>query len=151
MSVLVFLRQLLGLPSKEEITYAKPERLTDVMALIQVLALDKYTHRTEKKLREEMQQDVPNSGSSWTEVARQHPEFFRVNPKSGHPVSLVSRHVMEKEPNSDRRPSLDGRFVESLLASAIDIHDRQVRRSEKWTILIPVWVALVTGAIALIK
>ncbi len=139
------------MPSNAETTYAKPERLTDVMALIQVLALDEYTHRTEKNLREELQQDIPNSAATWTEVAEQHPEFFRVNPKSGHPISLVSRHVMTKDPASKRRPTLDGQFVESLLSAAVDIHDRQVRRSEKWTVLIPIWVALIAGLIALVK
>ena len=81
------LRKLLGVPSQDESLSAKPERLTDVMALIQVLSLDEYAHRSEEHLKQEMQQDIPCSAESWTQLAKQHSEFFRVNPKAQFSIS----------------------------------------------------------------
>jgi hypothetical protein len=38
--------------------------------------------------------------------------------------------------------------MRSLLQAAIDIHDRQVRRCERWTYLVPIWVALIAGVVS---
>jgi hypothetical protein len=46
-----------------------------------------------------------------------------------------------------RREPLTADFVGDLLRSAVEIHDRQVRRSERWTYLVPIWVALIAGAV----
>lgn len=128
--------------------YAQPERLADVMALIQVLALDPRTHRTEKGLTDELQ-GPPRSGDTWTFVAQAHPEFFRVNPSADHGVSLIARHVRPKMQDGRREP-LTADFVGNLLRSAVEIHDRQVRRSERWTYLVPIWVAVITGVFGLL-
>jgi len=61
----------------KQVDYHNPERLADVMALIQVLALGPGTRRTEKGLRHDLQRP-PRSTSTWTEFAEEHPEFFRV-------------------------------------------------------------------------
>jgi len=45
----------LGRPRQQERVYAEPKRLADVMALIQVLALDEHTHRSEEDLKDELQ------------------------------------------------------------------------------------------------
>ena len=51
--------------SKEnKLPYTNPNRLADVMALIQILALHKCGHRTDKELTDEMQ-GPPHSGSTW--------------------------------------------------------------------------------------
>jgi hypothetical protein len=86
--------------------YLNPNRLADVLALIQVLALDEHVHRSEDGLQSELQ-GQPKSGRSWTEIARSHPEFFRVRPQGDH------------------------------------------KRSERWTYLVPIWVALITGLFVL--
>ena len=86
------MRNPFGLPSESERQYATPERLSDVMALIQVLALDKDAHRSESGLKGELQV-LPRSAPTWTEVAQGHPEFFRVQTGRDHPISLVLRHV----------------------------------------------------------
>ena len=44
-----------GFPSAVEHKYANPERLADVMALIQVLAMDTHAHRSECGLQDELQ------------------------------------------------------------------------------------------------
>ena len=134
--------------SRREQEYLHPHRLADVLALIQVLALDDATHRSEEGLRSELEAG-PRSGKSWTEMAKEHPEFFRVKPSGDHRVSLISRHVRKREADTQNHPALDGAHVDSLLAAAIELHDRQVRRSERWTYLIPIWVALIVGVLGL--
>jgi hypothetical protein len=147
------IKKLFGIPSQSERVYAQPERLADVMALIQVLALGKTTHLTEEELLEEGLKTPPRSGEKhWRSVARAHPEFFRVNPDPNkeNAVSLIARHAKQKKPGEGGREPLTPDFVDSLLRSAVDIHDRQVRRSERWTYLVPIWVALLTGIFGLI-
>jgi hypothetical protein len=74
-----------------------------------------------------------------------HPEFFRVAaPGREHAVSLVARHVTPRAENGEREP-MASEFVGQLLKTAIDLHDRQVRRDERWTYLVPIWVALIVG------
>jgi hypothetical protein len=37
------------------------------------------------------------------------------------------------------------------LNTAIELHDRQIRRSQRWTVLIPIWVAVIGAIVAVIK
>ena len=141
------MRKFCGIPSESERQYATPERLSDVMALIQVLALDEHAHRSECGLKRELQL-LPRSAKTWTKVAQGHPEFFRVQTGRDHAISLVARHVLPRQPEGGAA-HISAEFVDSLLRAAIDIHDRQVRRCERWTYLIPIWVALI-GAVAVL-
>lgn len=123
-------------------SYLAPGRLQDVMALIQVLGLDEHAHRSEDGLQSELQ-GIPRSGATWAEVAQAHPEFFRVRPEGEHRVSLVSRHVTPKNEKDVRQ--LPPEFIGKLLQAAIDLHDRQVRRDERWAYWVPILVALERG------
>ena len=76
--------------------YLKDGRLGDVLALIQVLALDKSALRSEAGLQEELQ-GKPSSATEWRAVANEHPEFFRVRQHGDNQVSLTSRFVLPKE------------------------------------------------------
>ncbi len=140
-----------GIPSQREREYARPERLADVMALIQVLTLAEHSHRSEKGIRTELQ-GPPRSVDSWEALARDHPEFFRVLESGTYTVALLARHVDVPETEGRPRPRapLPADFVGNLLNSAVDIHDRQVRRSERWTYLVPIWVALILGILGLL-
>lgn len=123
--------------------YAENGRLADVMALIQVLALCKHAHRSEKGLDEELQ-GAPNSSRSWLEIAEQHPEFFRVNSSGTHRISLVARHAQPRD-NEDKRNPLSADFVGKLLQAAIDLHDREMERKNHWRAYIPIIVAITAG------
>lgn len=123
-------------------------RLEDVLALIQVLALDKDSHRSEDGLRSELP-ERPNSSESWLQLAKEHQEFFRVVEGKKHPISLVTRHVSEEA--GEKRPPLSPENTQALLNSAIELHDRQIRRSQRWTVLIPIWVAVIGSAAAVLK
>ena len=80
-------------------------------------------------------------------MAQAHPEFFRVRPEGEHRVSLVSRHVTPKNEKDVRR--LPPEFIGKLLQAAIDLHDRQVRRDERWAYWVPILVALLAGLFSL--
>ena len=134
------IRTMLGLPTEAESKRARPERLADIMALIQVLAMDKHAHRSESGLLEELQRR-PESTDTWTTLAREHPEFFRVECGRGHPLSLVARHVTPRD--RSRAATIPPDFVAGLLNAAIDIHDRRNGRCQRWIYLIPIWVALI--------
>lgn len=127
-------------------SYTEPGRLQDVLALIQVLGLDESSHRSEDGLRSELQ-GIPRSAPSWAELAQAHPEFFRVRPEGEHRISLVSRHVTPKNENDVRE--LSPEFIGKLLQAAIDLHDRQIRRDERWAYWIPILVALIAGLFSL--
>jgi hypothetical protein len=121
--------------------YTKTGRLSDVLALIQVLALDPDTSRSEDGIGKELQ-GPPSSASSWYVLAKEHREFFRVA-EHEHGLSLVARYVLPK--TGDKRPSLAPDFVGALLQTAITIHDRQREAKEWWKSLIPLWSALIGG------
>jgi hypothetical protein len=125
--------------------YTKPGRLEDVLALIQVLALDEDAHRSATGIDDELQ-STSGSSDSWMGVAKEHPEFFRVRPEGKHVLSLVARHVLPKNEKGQRE--MPPGLTQSLLAVAIDLHDRQVEAAERWKIWIPVASALAAAAIA---
>ncbi len=126
--------------------YLKDGRLEDVLALIQVLALDEYAHRSEDGLKTELQ-SKPKSATSWSELAKDHLEFFRVLQGGKNAISVVLRHVSKEAGN--KKPPLNPEQAQALLNTAIELHDRQIRRSQKWTVLIPIWVAAI-GAIVVL-
>ena len=126
--------------------YTKPGRLADVLALIQVLALDFYPKRTEPGMQESLQ-GPPTSASSWFALAGEHREMFRVDPTSEAGLSLVARFVMPRGEDGQRR-NLEPEFVSALLQTAITMHDRQAQAKEWWKSLIPLWSALVGAIVA---
>ena len=125
--------------------YVVNGRLEDVLALIQVLALDTDSHRSEAGLKSELP-ERPNSSNSWLQMAKEHQEFFRVVEGKQRPISLVTRHVSEE--TGEKRPPLSPEYTHALLNTAIELHDRQIRRSQRWAVLIPIWVALIGAVIA---
>jgi hypothetical protein len=139
-----------GVWRRRRAKYAIPERLADVLALMQVLALDKHTHRSEQGLTSELQ-GRPLSGSQWTSIAEQHREFFRVRePEPGedlikaHRISLVARHVLPENAVGGR--DLPVEFVGKLLDAAINLHDRELNRRERAKHVVPIVVAIIVAA-----
>lgn len=123
--------------------YTKPGRLADVLALIQVLALDESTKRTEDGVTRELQ-GPPTSAASWFSLAQEHREMFRVNSDETAGISLVARYVLPHG-EGERRPQLSPDFVSALLQTAITIHDRQIDAAEQWKSFMPLWAALIGG------
>ena len=67
----------------------------------------------------------------------------------GNTTSLLARRAHPRNEVEGRDP-LPADLVGSLLRSAVDIHNRQVRRSERWTYLLPIWLAILEGGFGLI-
>lgn len=125
-------------------------RLPDVLALIQVLALSPKTRRSEDGLNTELQ-GKPTSADSWIEIGSQHREFFRVKPtgpKRAH-VSLIARNAqetVEREDGDEIRPLLPPDTTAKLMQLAIDLHAKEVQRSEAWkTVIIPITIAVLAA------
>lgn len=130
----------------EKSEYLLPGRIGDVLALLQVLAMDEHAHRSENGLASELQ-GPPRSAKSWPEIAKRHPEFFRVKPDGEHRVSLIARHVTPRD-ESGRRP-LPADYTSKLLQLAVELHDRELRRSQRWHVWVHLIVALTAGAFTL--
>src|SRR5882757_6530777 len=89
----------------KNLPYVNAERLADVMALIQILALHGYRHRTEDGISDDAPGPQPRSAREWREIARQHPEFFRVDDTKKFGVSLIARHVLPKDDGKRELPA----------------------------------------------
>jgi len=120
--------------------YTKDGRLADVLALIQILALDFHPKRSESGLQQSLK-GTPASASTWCDLAAEHREIFRLDPEGEHGLSLVARFAMRSDADG-KRPNLEPEFVSALLETAITMHDRQVQAREWWKSLIPLWSAL---------
>ncbi len=132
---------------KENKTYLIKGRLADVLALIQVLGLDRRGHRGEQGLQEELY-GKPKSSTSWSKVAKEHPEFFRVDDSKEHGISLIARHVTEPNENGIRELSLD--LIKKLIEIAIELHDRQKELADKWKTWLPIIAVIIAGLINVI-
>lgn len=126
--------------------YLLPGRLADVLALVQVLAMDEHAHRSEEGLAKELQ-GAPRSARTWPEVAQAHPEFFRVGTGGEHRISLIARHVTPKDESGRRQFPAD--YTSKLLQLAVELHDREVRRSQSWHVWLPILGVLVGGVLTL--
>lgn len=137
----------IGFLVREAAPLLKTGRLQDVLALIQVLALDKHAHRSASGLLSELQ-GPPRSADTWAEVAESHPEFFRIERDRAHGVSLVARHVLTENEGEVREFPVE--FAGKLLGLAVELHDRQLRRAKAWEVFVPVLVALIAAAVGIL-
>src|SRR5215469_10038258 len=93
--------------------YTKQNRLAEVLALIQVLALDPHTRREESGIRRELK-GAPTSAKTWFDLASEHREFFRLDKEEGAGLSLISRYVVIDDENAER-PTLSPELSKLLL------------------------------------
>jgi hypothetical protein len=138
--------------SEATTSYVTGGRLADVMALIQILAFDPSARRSSDGLDKQLARG-PLSASTWTELATLHPEFFRVlegEPGQRESISLVARFVLEAVPNAageTKTPPLGAEVTSTLMNLAVQLHDREVQRRDRWkTVLVPVIVAILAAA-----
>lgn len=137
-------------------SYRNPGRLADVLALIQTLGLHPYqTHRNESQLVRELCRSPKSACASWTELARLHPEFFRVSLPDAkrpdmsnddddyvdddpdYPVSLIARHQgmrTLKVGSSEllKIPRIEADVLKALVELAGSMHDQEETRNTKW-------------------
>ncbi len=107
--------------------------------------MDKHGHRGEEGLKKELI-GSPKSSESWTKLANDHSEFFRVDTDADHGVSLVSRHVTERNERGER-DILSPDFTKKLIETAIELYGIQKEHVERWKVWVPVIVVIVASAI----
>jgi hypothetical protein len=120
--------------------YTKPNRLGDVLWLIQILALHNTAQRTVDTLQNMKE---PSSAKSWDEIGDEHPEFFHVSRGTGTEISLIARRYQEGT------PQLSPEHTARLIETAIKLFDSQLNLSRWWIYLMPV-VGAFAGAMAAI-
>ena len=128
-------------------SYTKPGRLADVLALIQVLAFDPDTHRSESGIINKELGPPSSSDDGWITLAKEHRELFRVSDEATHALSLVARHVQPSDPTK-KRPPLSPEFTQVLIETALELHDRQVEAADRWRYFMP---AAITGVLVLLS
>lgn len=138
-------------------SYLTDGRLADVMTLIQILAFDPSARRSSEGLKKQLSRS-PLSATTWADLAHLHPEFFRVlEGKEGQreSVSLVARFVLPDEPSPKdgelKTPPLSPDVANALMNLAVQLHDREIQRQDRWkTVVVPVVVAVIAAATSIV-
>ena len=139
-----------------------PKRLSDVIALLQIMGSYPYANRKVEKWEKTIGRS-PVSGTDWTEVLNAHPEFFRVkdglaillwrraydrtfNPIDGKTYSSEELEKMETLPEEEQialtRQTLTSDQVATLIDSAIKIHAAAIAFNTENRWRIPVLVGI---------
>lgn len=137
--------------------YLTAGRLADVLTLIQVLAYDESAKRTNEGLVTQLQRK-PITSDTWVKLGNQHAEFFRVfqhedaNDKK-ESVTLLARFVLKPlvRPDGERvTPPLSAEVTGHLMDLAIQLHDREIQKRDRWkTVLAPMLAAFIAAAAAI--
>lgn len=123
--------------------YTHQHRLSDVIALISVLATDEYTFRSVEKLETALR-SKPKSVAEWAAIAEDHPEFFRFNGKRTSIALLIRSYFVEDE-NKQREP-LKVAETQKLIDVAITLHDKELARGQRFGYWFPLIVAFISLA-----
>jgi hypothetical protein len=125
--------------------YLKPNRLMDIVGILQFMS----NYRKYKLLPDEWETKAdyqPKSAISWKELFSDHPEFFRVN--SNGEVSLIWRKALPHDDES--RQPLTQDQVSTLINAALEFHAKAVEQKRDMRWWIPVAVAFLAFAGALL-
>lgn len=147
-----------------------PQRLSEVIAAIQVLGTYKYYKRNFVDWAKAISGDK-DKGEFWKNIFLDHPEFFRIN-GSEKAVSLVWRRTYQKryyvdiektvtkeecdrlkaEGKGDRisRTPLSNQDIQMLINTAISLHSRALegKKDKRWWInLLTAFLGAILGAV----
>ena len=127
--------------------YLKPNRLSDVIRLISVLGIDNdYSFRKNDGLDKTLN-GKPLSGGEWFEIAKEHPEFFKLNTDT-NTIILLLRFLKRNLVNEEYEyPRLSVEETQKLIDQAITLNDKQMARI---SILIPILISIVALLVNLI-
>lgn len=141
-----------------------PNRLADVIAAIQVMSVYKFYKLNFSAWAYRIQANK-NNGDYWKNIFEEHPEFFRLNAKTGS-ASLVWRRNYQKLYNVDdevkislkkynllsedqqlriTRSPLTNSDISTLVNIAIDLHSSEInhKQDSRW------WMSLVFGLVGI--
>ena len=123
--------------------YLRPNRLEDVIFLIQYLGMGE--HYAMEKAGGPPEEVGPRSASDgqWVSIAREHPEFFRVT--DAESVTLAQRYYRRN--GQGKPPPLQVGEVQQLIQNAISLQERQAKRSEVWK----TWATFIAAVVAAVS
>ena len=148
---------------------AHPDRLADVVAAIQAMGSYRFSSRQEIKWKEILK--APRSASSWVEIFRQHPEFFRASSSSSGLHQLVLRRAQDRVfdtetgaiitiqqffalPVPDRekisRKPLTAEQIISLIDVAVKLQNQAISRRQELRWWVPTLVGLASLVIGVV-
>lgn len=106
--------------------YLIQNRLEDVIALIQILAMDpEHAYRTSNGLNKSIGEPGSVADKDWLTVAKNHGEFFRTTKKKDEETIIVVLLARYSENPKSPAP-LDMSETKSLIDAAIEIHKNQL-------------------------
>lgn len=123
---------------------AHPDRLSDVIAAIQVMSTYKFANRTVDKWENSIGR-APKSSAAWLTIFEDHPEFFRV--ADGY-ISLVWRRAYERVYDTILGRDLSTQEIQVLDDESRNKLSRAPLTAEQTTALIEVAIKLQNQAIA---
>lgn len=123
---------------------AHADRLTDVVAMLQIMGTYKFASREVDNWSESIGRG-PLSAKSWREVFEQHPEFFRIRDDF---ISLVWRRASERLYDTATGKEITRAEAEGLSEEARGQLSRAPLTPEQVTSLIEVAIKLQTQAIS---
>src|SRR5262245_54959191 len=103
--------------------YLKPNRLQDIVGALQIMGSSRR-YKLPIEEWEKIIENKPLSDSSWEEVLKEHPEFFRKN--NENQFSLIWRKGLPHVRDEDTRAPLDGNQIEVLLNTALNFHAKAI-------------------------
>jgi hypothetical protein len=120
--------------------YTIENRLSDVVRLITVLSIDKYSFRTIENLEKAIR-GLPSSAKTWLEIAEKHPEFFRPNGENTSIALLIRSYLPTKE--DDSREPLTINETQKLIEAAISLHEKEIERFQRNSHIFPLIIAVI--------
>ena len=84
---------------------------------------------------------TPRSATTWSAIAKEHPEFFRLTDANSTLLSL--RHYLGA--GGGNPPPLPADTVQTLVKNAMELHERQAKRVEVWRGRITMLAAVVAA------
>ena len=127
--------------------YTKEGRLSDVIALISLLSVDKYAFRKIEHLQPALRA-APMSITSkkWEDIAGEHPEFFRFNGDKSSVALLIRSYFPED--SEGRREVIKVPETQKLIDTAIALHDKEIARKQRNAYLFSFLGSLIVAVIA---
>lgn len=134
--------------SKTKYSYLQENRLADIIRLIAVLGKQsKHSFRTNEGITTELN-GIPKSAEAWTNIAEEHPEFFKFN-KDKTSIVLLLRYLNSEDENGDSYRALDIDQTQKLIDQAISLHDKQIARYQRNNFIIPLIAAVITALVTI--
>lgn len=150
--------------------YLKPNRLADVIAAIQFMALNERSSQPCDKWAHYISGDVAKA-DHWRAVFNEHPEFFRKSPDNEDHYALVWRRASPRlfyrkedrlltKPEFDQLPAAEQSFVsrvrvpeaeiKTLVDIAIELHSKAREQQIDWRWWVPIAASFVGALIAVL-